>query len=491
MSTNLACPQGHYCPLNSTLPLPCPRGTFNTNTESQSSAACSACPATYYCDEMGLSNYNTNKRCAAGYICTGGSDSAYPVETTSGGSGNYKCPKGEFCLIGATSGTNCGAGTFQNSFGQSSCKSCPPGYYCQTTGLSAPTGPCDAGYMCYGGATTSNPTDGVLGAVCPIKSYCPAGSAKSIICEDGTKTTTTGNNVCTNCAAGKWCTGSVEYNCPTRRYCLEGSVRGELCEPGTFNTADIGNDEASDCHSCPARYYCIDGTEGSDFCESGHICLGGATTPLPTGVFETDDNYQCPIGRYCLKAGSTNPNAPTDCSTSKYTYNIASDAIDDCLPCEAGYYCPTDSYEPFVCPVGHYCIKGVTEPTDCPINTFRTATNGINERDCAQCTGGHFCDVAALSSLTGKECSTGKFCPIGTSAEINCPPGTYRDTVQAVEKDDCAQCTQGYYCPEGSSSRTRCVDGQHCPAGTTTPALCEAGTYCYVINVSPWMNFDP
>mmetsp|Transcript_33797 Transcript_33797/g.33295 ORF Transcript_33797/g.33295 Transcript_33797/m.33295 type:complete len:312 (+) Transcript_33797:850-1785(+) len=308
-------------------------------------------------------NYNSNKRCAAGYICGGGADSAYPISYLSS-QVNYKCPKGHFCTQGATSASSCLAGTFQNSYAQSSCKDCPPGYYCGTAGLSTPTGSCTAGYMCYGKSTIGNPTDGTVGAVCPAGSYCTTGSAKAIICEDGTKTTATTQSSCGDCAAGKWCTGSTEYACPTRRYCIAGSVRGELCEPGTYNdgtTPDLTS--AAQCSACPARYYCIDGVKGSDFCESGHICLGGATTPLPAGTYGTDNNYQCPKGRYCLKAGATNANDVTTCSTSKYTYGLANDAIDDCLPCAAGSYCPTTGFEPIDCPAGSYCIKGVTTHT--------------------------------------------------------------------------------------------------------------------------------
>ena len=292
--------------------------------------------------------------------------------------------------------------------------------------------------MCYGKAVSNSPTDGTTGDQCPIGSYCVSGSAKATICADGTKTTAVAQSGCSNCIAGKWCSGSVEFPCPTRRYCLAGSVRGKICEAGTYNDVTTGLSSASQCSSCPARYYCIDGIKGSDFCESGHICLGGATTPLPTGVFGTDNNYKCPIGRYCLKAGATNINAPTLCSTSKYTYTLASDALDDCLPCEAGFYCPTSSFVPNACPAGSYCIKGSIIYTQCPIYTFRSSTNAPYERACAQCTGGYYCNVVGLDSLSGKQCSVGKFCPIGTKTEINCPSGYYRSSLGASAASHCA-----------------------------------------------------
>lgn len=40
---------------------------------------------------------------------------------------------------------------------------CDPGKYCDTPGLLDVRGPCDAGYLCHGGAYTSGPVDGVTG----------------------------------------------------------------------------------------------------------------------------------------------------------------------------------------------------------------------------------------------------------------------------------------------------------------------------------------
>jgi len=399
MSSTITCPDGHYCPIKSIVPTPCSPGTFNVNTASTSSGACTSCPINLYCDEYGMTDSNSQKVCAGGYLCTGGAVSPYPIETAERGTGlknNRKCPVGYKCAQGDTTPTGCSAGEFQNSFAQNTCKSCPPGYYCAGGNLSNPTGPCAAGYMCYAGATTSSPTDGTKGEVCPIGSYCSSGSAKGIECADGTRTTVTGRSTCDNCDAGKYCISSTQFDCPTRRYCVAGSVRGELCEPGRYNEGLTGLTANSQCTACPERVYCIDGTKGSDYCESGHICTGGAITPLPTSGTYPTGNYECPLGRYCLKAGATGVNLPLECSSSKYTYSMGSDSLDDCLTCEGGYYCPTTGFIPIGCPVGKYCVRGSTETTDCPINTVRTTVNAAFESDCAQCTGGFFCDTVGL-----------------------------------------------------------------------------------------------
>ena len=43
------------------------------------------------------------------------------------------------------------------------CTQCDRGIYCDTPGLLDIRGPCDAGYLCHGGAYTSGPLDGVTG----------------------------------------------------------------------------------------------------------------------------------------------------------------------------------------------------------------------------------------------------------------------------------------------------------------------------------------
>lgn len=54
------------------------------------------------------------------------------------------------------------------------CLPCNPGQFCNETGLSAVSGPCSAGFLCVGNATSATPNDGTNGP-CPVGHYCPSG----------------------------------------------------------------------------------------------------------------------------------------------------------------------------------------------------------------------------------------------------------------------------------------------------------------------------
>jgi hypothetical protein len=55
------------------------------------------------------------------------------------------------------------------------CTICDRGWYCDAPGLLQARAPCDPGYVCYAGATTSGPIDGVTGELCLAGGYCPVG----------------------------------------------------------------------------------------------------------------------------------------------------------------------------------------------------------------------------------------------------------------------------------------------------------------------------
>ena len=180
-------PIGYYCPQTGTRTeiVPCPEGTYGTQTMATSAAQCATCNAKYF--------------------CMGGL--AQPIP----------CPPGTKCLAGASEPTECADGEFQSAVGEDSCTtctgiadvyclegseyptSCPDGAECANVAV-APV-ECTAGQYNEGGGTCVD---------CPAGHYCPAGSISPTQCPPGTyRTATLGEEVanCTNCPAG--------YSCPT------------------------------------------------------------------------------------------------------------------------------------------------------------------------------------------------------------------------------------------------------------------------------------
>ena len=111
------CPEGHYCPQGTTVPLPCGVGSFINITGQDT---CLPCPAGYYCLETTV--MFTETPCPPGRYCPEGTQFA----------DQFRCP----------------ARTYFNETGAkdlSDCLPCPPGTYCETDGLSMYTGLCAPG----------------------------------------------------------------------------------------------------------------------------------------------------------------------------------------------------------------------------------------------------------------------------------------------------------------------------------------------------------
>ena len=79
------------------------------------------------------------------------------------------------------------------------CLACPAGYYCNSSGLAAPSGACSPGYYC--------PTNSTIPMTynCPAGSYCPSGSSVPLVCPLGTYQNQTTSSSCLSCPAGYYC----------------------------------------------------------------------------------------------------------------------------------------------------------------------------------------------------------------------------------------------------------------------------------------------
>jgi hypothetical protein len=71
---------------------------------------------------------------------------------------DHYCVEGYFCTEGATSMSECPTGTYNRLRGRKSlldCQKVDAGYYTSVPASTAPNGPCDPGYYCPEGSTSS------------------------------------------------------------------------------------------------------------------------------------------------------------------------------------------------------------------------------------------------------------------------------------------------------------------------------------------------
>lgn len=218
-------------------PQQCPGGAYSNQPRL---ASCLPCPARYYCDATNLS--------AGGYVVP------------------QQCPAGSYCPPGTAQATQflCPAGTFAPDPGladATECLGCLAGSYCSTPGLSAPTGPCQAGFFCSNGSSVANPVNQTYGDQCPAGYYCPAGASAP-----------------------------------------------SACPAGTFS-AQLRVGALAGCQPCSAGYYCPDGAQTSPhrLCWGGWYCPGGQAVPNPPA-------YNCPVGFYCPEGAAV----PLRCPSGTY-----------------------------------------------------------------------------------------------------------------------------------------------------------------------------
>jgi hypothetical protein len=153
----------------------------------------------------------------------------------------YDCPKGSYCptlagsATGSASPTACPTGTYGNVFNlaaESDCKPCRPGYYCATTGLTAPSGECQPGFFCSQRAVEGSPPADYIAAAtlaaapstttpdagpCPPGFYCPAATAWPLPCLAGTFSSAskaTSSATCQACTVGSYCAYAEGYALP-------------------------------------------------------------------------------------------------------------------------------------------------------------------------------------------------------------------------------------------------------------------------------------
>ncbi|XP_010220891.1 PREDICTED: uncharacterized protein LOC104575254 [Tinamus guttatus] len=214
------CPAGFYCPKGTKFAteFPCPRGYYNPDPMTQSLDSCLPCPPGHYCGKENLTA--VSGKCDAGWFCVSAAWTSQPFDLDNYTNANCLCPA-------TATGGKCLAG-FYCPRGSPEPLPCPPGLYCNASGLSVPSGQCTAGFYCSGGAALPQPTDGATGNICPVGTYCPAGSAVPEPCPAGTFSSVPGQRMLSKCQP-----------CPSGFFCKT---------PGL--SAPTGECQEGDAHSC-------------------------------------------------------------------------------------------------------------------------------------------------------------------------------------------------------------------------------------------------
>ncbi|XP_074536526.1 uncharacterized protein LOC141798463 [Halichoeres trimaculatus] len=496
------CPAGFFCPSGTPFPVPCPLGTFSSETGSTHQENCATCTPGYYCPVEGA------------------------VQPT-------LCPVGYYCPAGLTQGLQfpCPPGTLQNQLGASgpeACLLCPAGTFCSQSGLSTPTGVCEAGYFCPAGSTSPNSTEyqgnSTRSHLCPSGHFCPPGTGYPLPCPTGSLSISRGlkkEDDCPPCPPGLFCdmpamkepsdalpchagyvcsggsssptptAGSHGYLCPAGHSCLVGSANELPCEPGTYNPAP----GAAHCLSCPKGSMCpSSATQEPLICPAGHFCPIGTALPQP-----------CPSGAFSNQTGGHSPSVCRPCPSGVYCSSYGASAPQG--PCFQGYLCQGGAVEPTPqssenyprngpCPVGHYCSAGSLSPVPCPLGSIRNSTGGVSIESCSACPAGHYCSTEGLSSPSGPcaagfycpydfssttpyafLCPKGHYCPQSSALALPCPTGEYQPNAGS---DSCIPCRPGFYCEEAIVGEPwPCPPHSFCPAGTMVPQPCPNGTYTH------------
>ncbi|CAM4616195.1 unnamed protein product [Lepidochelys kempii] len=521
------CPAGHFCPLGSSSPVPCPTGTFLPQSGMASHNACLPCPGGKFCQGEGLASVSGT--CYAGYYCD--MESTRPDQK--------HCPPGSYCPKGTESPIPCGAGSLNPHSGKwhlTDCQPCPAGYFCSGLGKTAAEGLCSAGYYCPPGQTSATP----LSYRCPRGFSCPAGSSIPMACEKGTHQAQEGKESCDICPAGFFCEPSSKSSgiqtprlCPEGYFCPPGTSFGteHPCPRGTFGPKTGATGE-SDCEPCPPSMYCSSTalSQPSGLCHSGYYCTWGAIHPAPTrhkvesAGLPLPGNDICPPGHFCPSGTSH----PMPCPPGSYSPSLGLGAEKQCQPCPAGQYCgqaglsdlsqtapchagyvchegnsapcPSDGIRGYKCPSGFFCPTGTRLEIPCEPGTFSPMPGAST---CLPCPAGMACRHAA--TVEPVSCPRGYYCPAQAAMPLPCPEGTMNNLNGALSPAACklcpvgrycrgdanwepdGLCSAGYYCSGGAADaiphRTPrlplngpCPPGHYCPEGTQFPVACPVGT---------------
>lgn len=504
---------------------PCSEGRVSQ----QSSNSCESCQAGYYsynyekCLSCQAGKFSENEKndcntCPDGYISQKNSENCDQCDIGKFANEKRKCidcPSGTYSevenIISINSCIECNAGKWSNITGSDNidnCIECKPGKYNKNTGKSSEEDCiiCEAGKYSeseYGSTSCLVCPDGYVSQQmvheceeCMLGQYayekrecnkCSKGKfsdVEHILTEDE----------CKLCSKGKWNDeiGSQDIN--KCRNCEEGKFGNKMgqrsknecmkCIAGKYSNAMFGS---TTCIDCPDGFVSLAQSYECDQCELGKYannkleCLN-----CPQGKYGDDINILletdcklCPKGKWNDEVGTTQINNCMDCTEGKYGNKLGQRLESECTECVAGKYsekmfastkcldCPDGfisediSHECDQCDLGKFANKRL-ECLDCPKGTFGDTLNILTVQDCKLCPKGKWNNETGSSIINDCiDCSPGKFSnKLGQTSNdcIECNIGQYSNRMDG--STECLDCPNGYISAQGSFECYKCELGK-------------------------------
>ena len=406
--------------------------------------------------------------CIEGHYCPEGSISPIPCEDASsycaqGASSPIKVRKGYYSTGGNAFDKKTNEAIAPKGFyaQEGLLFECPAGTFGDIEGNSdaSCSGPCDAGWYCPPGSRSA--TERFCGG---SNLFCPEMSTAPSNVRLGYYTTVMDEE----CPPGQILTQVISQSNMLIAKC-------ELCEEGKYKF-EKGNDKMQ-CLDCIGN---ADSTANRITCHCRESLVGKNPKAfnVTTGKCEyvndflsnekNHDNikdsrltkieeFECEVGYWC------NEGVRFPCPPGSYGNNVGETSPTCSGLCPAGYWCGLASHRPDNNKCGghdKFCPAGSSSPSYVSIGYFTNEEN-------------HY-----LTRESQKICPSGYWCRNGLRKK--CPPGRFGSSSGLFQPECDGLCSDGYYCPSGStrSTQERCGNVTvHCPRGSSLPTITPPGYY--------------
>ena len=463
MGSNYTCPGGTSCPeLNEvtiTYDLNGGSGTkpsAKTCTPGTSCSLASGATTSFYRAGYVFKGWSTSSTATSGStsITFNANDTVYAVWSACA-AGTYKAGSGT--QASASCRACSGRTKYQNSTGQSSCKTVSSGYY--TTGCNTSGNSCTGQSQCTGATYCSG----------GVQNSCPAQTS------GWTRNTGTGWTSYTQCNQTRSASSASEY-------CRSGTLKQNATSATTWGTTTVSSTLYADVGSY------VNGTTCTQ-CQKGYVCPGGAAERK---ACDGSLQYQDQVGqRTCKLVGKgyykSSNSAQAQCPAN-YRDGTAAANINNCkTSCVDGTYVATAKAACTSVGTGYYRAEhtvnygSTSTRNQCPAN-YRNGAAAANIDGCkTSCDDGEYVATAnaACTSVGTGYYRAAHTVNYGSTSTRNQCPTNYRNGAAAANIDGCkTSCAGGTYVATANAACTSVGTGYYRAAHTVNYGSTSTRNQC-------------